>query len=83
MMAQKTKYTGRGAGPDGINYPGSTGIKVIIIGLGYAGAAAAIECHLKGHQVVIYEQQAGVSTLGKLHFEARVTSQMTMNWQVI
>jgi 2-polyprenyl-6-methoxyphenol hydroxylase-like FAD-dependent oxidoreductase len=59
------KYTGQGSGPDGIAYPGSSGINVIVIGLGYAGATAAIECARKGHKVAIYEQTPGVSTLGK------------------
>ncbi|KAK5555364.1 hypothetical protein LTR46_006389 [Exophiala xenobiotica] len=58
------KYTGQGSGPDGIAYPGSSGINVIVIGLGYAGATAAIECARKGHKVAIYEQTPGVSTLG-------------------
>ena len=59
------KHTGTGSGPDGLAYPGSSGINVIVIGLGYAGVTAAIECHRKGHKVVIYEQSPGVSTLGR------------------
>lgn len=59
------KYTGRGSGADGIAYPGSSGINVIVIGLGYAGVTAAIECHRKGHKVAIYEQAPGVSALGE------------------
>lgn len=59
------KYTGCGSGPDGVVYPGSSGINVIVVGLGYAGATAAIECHRKGHKVVIYEQTPAGSTLGK------------------
>ncbi|OQV09312.1 FAD binding domain-containing protein [Cladophialophora immunda] len=58
------KYIGKGSGPDGIAYPGSSNINVIVIGLGYAGVTAAIECHRKGHKVAIYEQTPGVSTLG-------------------
>ncbi|KAK6369501.1 hypothetical protein LTS17_009407 [Exophiala oligosperma] len=58
------KYTGCGSGPDGVVYPGSSGINVIVVGLGYAGATAAIECHRKGHKVVIYEQTPAGSTLG-------------------
>ncbi|KIX08528.1 uncharacterized protein Z518_03184 [Rhinocladiella mackenziei CBS 650.93] len=60
------KYAGKGSGPDGIAYPGSSGINVIVIGLGYAGVTAAIECHRKGHKVAIYEQTHGVSTLGDM-----------------
>ena len=58
------KHTGRGSGPDGLAYPGSSDINVIVIGLGYAGVTAAIECRRKGHNVVIYEQSPGVSALG-------------------
>ncbi|EEP82799.1 predicted protein [Uncinocarpus reesii 1704] len=36
--------------------PTPTGIKVIIVGLGIAGLSAAIECHRKGHEVVVYEK---------------------------
>ena len=59
------KHAGRGSGPAGIAYPGSSGIIVIVVGLGYAGVTAAIECHRKGHKVAIYEQAPGVSTLGQ------------------
>ena len=36
--------------------PGSSGIKVIIVGFGYAGVVAAVECFRKGHQVIVFEQ---------------------------
>jgi 2-polyprenyl-6-methoxyphenol hydroxylase-like FAD-dependent oxidoreductase len=32
-----------------------TGIKVIIVGAGFGGLAAAIECHLQGHDVTLLE----------------------------
>lgn len=32
-----------------------TGIKVIIVGAGFGGLCAAIECHRQGHDVVVYE----------------------------
>jgi hypothetical protein len=32
-----------------------TGIKVIIVGAGFGGLCAAIECHRSGHDVEIYE----------------------------
>lgn len=34
----------------------STGIKVIVVGLGLAGMTAAIECHRKGHSVIALEK---------------------------
>jgi len=33
----------------------STGIKVVIVGAGFGGLTAAIECHLAGHDVVLLE----------------------------
>jgi monoamine oxidase len=44
--------------------PNSSGIKVIVVGLGYAGVAAAVECYRKGHQVVAFEQTAKLSEGG-------------------
>jgi 2-polyprenyl-6-methoxyphenol hydroxylase-like FAD-dependent oxidoreductase len=56
--------TKNGVGPDGIATPKSSGIKVIIVGLGYAGCVAAIECHRKGHEVVVYEQAPQITNIG-------------------
>lgn len=53
------------SGPDRVARPKSTGIKVIIIGLGYAGAVAAVECHRKGHDVVVFEQAPEIQALGR------------------
>nr|ADY16696.1 TqaH [Penicillium aethiopicum] len=36
--------------------PNSTGIKVVIVGVGLAGITAAIECHRKGHSVIVLEK---------------------------
>lgn len=58
--------TNKGVGPDGCAYPKSSGIKVIVLGLGYSGVATAIECYRKGHDVVVYEQFPGVTQLGTL-----------------
>jgi len=44
-----------------------TGIKVIVVGLGYGGAVAAVECFLKGHEVVVFEQTKKVSEGGTSH----------------
>jgi NADPH-dependent 2,4-dienoyl-CoA reductase/sulfur reductase-like enzyme len=56
--------TSKGVGPDGIAPPKSSGIKVIIVGLGYAGAVAAIECYRKGHEVVVFEQAPQITNIG-------------------
>ncbi|KAK5258364.1 hypothetical protein LTR40_008045, partial [Exophiala xenobiotica] len=55
----------RGTGPDGVARPNSSGITVIIIGLGYAGAVAAVECHRKGHKVIVFEQAPEIKALGE------------------
>ena len=43
-----------------------TGIKVIIVGAGFAGLTAAIECHRQGHDVEIYENFPELKTLGDI-----------------
>jgi glycine/D-amino acid oxidase-like deaminating enzyme len=53
------------SGPDGVQPPNSSGITVIIIGLGYAGSVAAVECHRKGHKVIVFEQAPEIKALGK------------------
>ena len=45
--------------------PNSSGIKVIVVGLGYAGVVAAVECYRKGHEVLVYEQTNKVSEGGE------------------
>ena len=54
------------SGADGVQPPNSSGITVIIIGLGYAGAVAAIECHRKGHKVIVFEQAPEIKALGTI-----------------
>jgi len=44
--------------------PNSSGINVIVVGLGYSGAVAAVECHRKGHHVTVFEQTSKVSEGG-------------------
>ncbi|KAJ5923144.1 hypothetical protein N7516_010847 [Penicillium verrucosum] len=53
------------AGPDRVLDPNSSGIKVIVVGLGIAGLSAAIECHRKGHSVLVLERIPVVHRLGK------------------
>ncbi|KAK3381043.1 hypothetical protein B0H63DRAFT_195805 [Podospora didyma] len=43
-----------------------TGIKVVVVGAGFGGLTAAIECHLKGHTVSIYENFPALKTLGDI-----------------
>ena len=50
----------------GIPQPKKTGIKVIIVGAGFGGLCAAIECHRQGHQVEIYESFKELKVLGDI-----------------
>lgn len=43
-----------------------TGIKVIVVGAGFGGLYAAIECHRQGHKVEIYEKFEELKVLGDI-----------------
>jgi 2-polyprenyl-6-methoxyphenol hydroxylase-like FAD-dependent oxidoreductase len=43
-----------------------SGIKVIIVGAGFAGLCAAIECNRKGHDVILLEKVAELKPLGDI-----------------
>lgn len=43
-----------------------TGIKVIVVGAGFGGLCAAIECHRQGHNVEIYEKFEELKVLGDI-----------------
>lgn len=51
-----------------------TGIKVIIVGAGFAGLTAAIECHRKGHDVIVLEKVADLKPLGDIISFGQVSS---------
>jgi len=59
----------KGVGPDGVAPPGSSGIKVIIVGLGFAGVVAAVECYRKGHNVIVFEQASAMTSAGNYAVE--------------
>ncbi|KAF4809860.1 FAD-dependent monooxygenase roqM [Colletotrichum siamense] len=44
----------------------SSGIKVIVVGAGFGGLTAAIECHRQGHDVVVYESFPELKQLGDI-----------------
>lgn len=46
-------------------YP-PTGIHVVIVGAGFGGLTAAIECHLKGHKVTVLERTPEWRDLGDI-----------------
>ncbi|KAI0905463.1 hypothetical protein F4823DRAFT_610869 [Ustulina deusta] len=43
-----------------------TGIKVIVVGAGFGGLGAAVECHRQGHDVEIYEAFSELKQLGDI-----------------
>jgi 2-polyprenyl-6-methoxyphenol hydroxylase-like FAD-dependent oxidoreductase len=43
-----------------------SGIKVIIVGAGFGGLTAAIECHRQGHDVSVYESFPELKILGDI-----------------
>lgn len=43
-----------------------TGIKVVIVGAGFGGLTAAIECHRHGHDVEVYESFPELKSLGDI-----------------
>ena len=47
------------------SYP-PTGIHVVIVGAGFGGLTAAIECHLKGHRVTVLERAPDWRNLGDI-----------------
>ena len=55
-----------GLGPDGTAPPHSSGIKVIVVGLGIGGLATAIECHRKGHTVIAFDKVKELKPIGTL-----------------
>lgn len=54
------------SGPDSVATPGSTGVKVVIVGLGIAGLVAAVECYRKGHEVIGVEKLSNDMAVGML-----------------
>ncbi|KAF4211870.1 hypothetical protein CNMCM8980_003677 [Aspergillus fumigatiaffinis] len=46
--------------------PNSSGITVIIVGLGIAGLTTAVECHRRGHSVIGFEKREDHHQLGDL-----------------
>ncbi|KAL9109689.1 MAG: hypothetical protein Q9227_005727 [Pyrenula ochraceoflavens] len=53
-------------GVNGHSSPEASGIKVIIVGAGFGGLTAAIECHRQGHNVEIYESFPELKSLGDI-----------------
>jgi len=57
-----------------------TGIRVIIVGAGFAGLTAAIECHRKGHSVLVLESFPELKILGDIISFASNSSRIFQRW---
>lgn len=58
----------------------SSGIKVIIVGAGFAGLTAAIECHRKGHSVAVFERVPELKPLGDIISFGQNASRIFEKW---
>ncbi|KAI1644007.1 putative monooxygenase [Daldinia loculata] len=57
-----------------------TGIKVIVVGTGFAGLTAAIECHRKGHDVLVLEKFQELKLLGDIISFGPNSSRLFRRW---
>ncbi|KAI2625631.1 putative monooxygenase [Hypoxylon sp. NC1633] len=60
--------------------PAPTGIKVIIVGTGFAGLTAAIECQRKGHSVLVLEKFPELKLLGDIISFGPNSSRLFCRW---
>ena len=71
-IAKEILARNEGIGYEQIAPPNSTGIKIIIVGAGFAGLACGIECRRKGHEVLILEKFKELKILGASRRRHRV-----------
>ncbi|CAK7228110.1 hypothetical protein SEUCBS140593_006805 [Sporothrix eucalyptigena] len=57
-----------------------TGIRVIVVGTGFAGLTAAIECHRQGHSVVVLEKFPERKELGDIISFGQNSSRIFRRW---
>ncbi|KAI0152828.1 putative monooxygenase [Xylariaceae sp. FL1272] len=60
--------------------PSSSGLHVIVVGAGFAGLTAAIECHRKGHSVILLEKFPELKLLGDIISFAPNSSRIFDRW---
>jgi 2-polyprenyl-6-methoxyphenol hydroxylase-like FAD-dependent oxidoreductase len=60
--------------------PSPSGIHVIIVGAGFAGLTAAIECHRKGHSVLLLESFPELKILGDIISFAPNSGRIFQRW---
>jgi 2-polyprenyl-6-methoxyphenol hydroxylase-like FAD-dependent oxidoreductase len=61
----------------------SSGIKVIIVGAGFGGLTAAIECHRKGHSVILLEKFPEIKPLGDIISFSSNSGRIFQRWEGI
>jgi 2-polyprenyl-6-methoxyphenol hydroxylase-like FAD-dependent oxidoreductase len=61
-------------------HPAKSGIRVIVVGAGFAGLTAAIECHRKGHDVLILESFPELKILGDIISFAPNSGRIFQRW---
>lgn len=57
-----------------------SGIKVIVVGAGFAGLTAAIECDRKGHSVTVFERVSELKPLGDIISFGQNASRIFAKW---
>ncbi|KAI0472817.1 putative monooxygenase [Xylariaceae sp. FL0804] len=60
--------------------PKPTGVRVLVVGAGFAGLTAAIECRRKGHSVVLLEKFPELQLLGDIISFAPNSSRIFERW---
>ncbi|KAI5925139.1 hypothetical protein F4810DRAFT_90533 [Camillea tinctor] len=60
--------------------PQKTGIRVLVVGAGFAGLTAAIECHRHGHSVTLLEKFPELKLLGDIISFAPNSSRIFQRW---
>ncbi|KAK3376876.1 hypothetical protein B0T24DRAFT_231867 [Lasiosphaeria ovina] len=57
-----------------------SGIRVVIVGAGFAGLTAAIECDRKGHEVILFEKSPELAPLGDIISFGQNSSRFFSKW---
>ncbi|KAI0811554.1 putative monooxygenase [Xylaria sp. FL0064] len=60
--------------------PSKSGVRVIVVGAGFAGLTAAIECHRKGHNVILLEKFPELKLLGDIISFGPNSSRIFQRW---
>ncbi len=60
--------------------PSKTGVKVIVVGTGFAGLTAAIECTRKGHDVLVLESYPELKQLGDIICFGQNSARIFRRW---